>query len=123
MNAFAPGPSGLLVPAHLAPRPVTTGAPPGVFLDLALDGQVERVAQAIVRAVEASYTARPMASRTRQEDKDRAARCLRLVGVMRGDLHMAVARVCDALAGALVDDIDGIDFAPPRRACWAPGDE
>ena len=101
------------------------------FAGLVVDGQIDKVARGIERAVARSFEddrARSsvillnVAQPTQAEVKRRAEMCVRIFRELRGDLKWTVDRIVDELPGFLRKELDGISWEPEaRRASWFAG--
>ena len=77
-----------------------------------------RVADAITKAIGASFVTHDQAVQTDAEVKRRFEICLELAQVMRNDLKWSWVRVCDALPQALNDVLTDGEWVPPARSAW-----
>lgn len=74
------------------------------------------------KALRYSFEQRPMQNGaiTDTEKKRRAAMCIEIARVLRGDCKWSVDKVADYLPRYLLNELDGIDWKPDKRQVWTP---
>lgn len=109
------GLSGMM---HCPDVPILGG--PSALVQLHLRDGLRGVPDAIERIVIDSYETHAMRNRTSDEDNRRAAICVRWFASLVNELRWDRERALSSLRTALLCELDGNAFTPPRLARWAP---
>jgi len=85
--------------------------------------QLPRVINLVTDAVYVSLKRDGVKQATGHEVTRRWAVCMKLIGVMRGDLKWSLPRITDTLSAALHTELHtATGWEPPRGSLWLPGD-